>query len=267
MAKPRFRKNQDDNSLPGESAGEFDDAVSEGDALHPGSVFASPDSQSRCTNTSTSEEEPLSLQQIQSKLSGLSAKQSAQQTSPPDPFLDAHPLWKDYRKIVISIFLCWNLIAIGFHMCAPSIFRDRVLAGLNPYLWYTGLWQDYCVFAPNPKDYNIQLSANVYFGNGQKQEFRFPNPANDNHLVRMMTERYRKWGHDNVNQPQYKVWWPDTCRWIARKYNRNPASPPVKIELVRQFSEIKPPGSNSPIDGPVKYVPFYTYELQPGDMQ
>jgi hypothetical protein len=213
--------------------------------------------------TAAADASRMSLEQIQDKLISRRQTQCPQELA--DPFIDRLPAWKQWRKPIITAFLAWNLIAIGFHLCAPSMFVDRVCAFVNPYLWYTGLWQNFCVFVPDPKDYNIHMTANVFMKNGQAITYKFPNPADDNYLVRMSTERYRKWAHDNVNQPNYKVWWPDTCKWIARKYMRDPNNQPVKVELIRNFQEIKPPGSKE-LFGPMQSSGFYTYVLQPGDL-
>lgn len=266
MAKPKFRKDGAPDPAPHGKNAETAQSPASLPDLSSVPVSQQPHLVEK-TNANTSPSHGAatgtSIEDIEQKLA-LRRYQSQPQQQ--DPFLDRHPLWRKYRKEILTLFICYNVISVGFHLCAPGLFRDRVLGALNPYLWYTGLWQDFCVFVPNPKDYNVHLTANVHFKGGQIMEYKFPNPADDNQFKRMTTERYRKWVHDNVNAPVYKVWWPDTCKWIARKYKMDAANPPIKVELIRHWTDILPPGSPSPV-GPSHVLNFYTYELRAGDLQ
>ena len=81
----------------------------------------------------------------------------------------------------------------------------------------------------------------------------------------MTLERYRKWVHDNVNMPSYRIWWPDACRWVARQCAKSPENPPEKIKLVRIFTGINPLGSAT-VHGAVHRINFFTYNLTDEDI-
>lgn len=208
----------------------------------------------------------IGINEIKEQMS-IRRAQQRQSNALPDPLIDKHPLWKTCRKVFLTGFICWNLAAVSISLCAPSKFQEQMCKLFNPYLWYVGLWQDFCVFVPDPKDYNIHMSADVVLKDGRKIQYRFPNPAESkDELQRMRLERWRKWADDNVNSAEYKVWFPDTCKWIARQYNSDPKNPPIQVTLERQFTAIRLPGAGT-VDGPMESKKFYTYDLKPGDLQ
>jgi hypothetical protein len=169
------------------------------------------------------------------------------------------------KLALISLFIVFNILGIGLSLCAPSKFRDALVLPFNYYLWYTGLWQNFCVFVPNPKTYNIHLTAIVSFNDGSTAEWQFPRMETLDPFTRMLKERYRKWANDNVNSNSYKVWWPDTGRYIARQYKDAPHAP-ILVTLVRHWTPIPAPGTSSEPQTE-KTVAYYTYTVKREDLE
>ena len=173
--------------------------------------------------------------------------------------------WQKVREPVISLFLIYTIAGVGIELCAKSPFRDALKAPFNSYLWYTGLWQNFSVFAPNPKNYNIYLTAVVKFDDGSRAVWQFPRTDTMDVWTRMHRERYRKWAHDNVNSGTKRVWWPDTVRYIARQF-KDDRRRPVQVTLVRHWTEIPPP-QNPGKEVKEKVIPFYTQAVSPEDLE
>ncbi len=172
--------------------------------------------------------------------------------------------WRKYRKIYLSLFICWNLAGAILWLTPPNDFRDRMLVAFRPYMWYLGLWQCYVVFAPRPRSFNLYLTATIWKKDGTRSEYKLPNPPDYNQFERMTKERYRKYVIDNLNSDDNKFLWPDAAKWIARMYY-TPENPPVKVELVRHWTDVMPPGCDTTVGESHTYK-FFSYIPAPGDL-
>jgi hypothetical protein len=170
-------------------------------------------------------------------------------------------------RVVITAFVAFNLFAI-ISWCVPL---DTPLVGVcrniaRPYLVWTGLFQKWDMFAPNPSKLNCYVGAQILFRDGHSTLWNFPRIENLGIVDKYFKERYRKYANDNlrldVNQPV----WPDAARYIARLHD-SPANPPEFVNLVRYWSFVPPPtpnGSYQPL--PWNQYTFFRYRVAPGDL-
>ncbi len=141
--------------------------------------------------------------------------------------------------------------------------RDAVL----PYLRFTGLAQGWPMFAPDPRMENAYVEAQITYRDGRSAVWKFPIPSDYSQYDRVLVERYRKWGNDWVRVDQWQALRPDAARFIARAHN-DPHNPPVSITLVRYWSPIVPPAFGKPAPPLAwRHETFFTYAVQPGDLQ
>lgn len=113
----------------------------------------------------------------------------------------------------------------------------------------------------------MYLTATVTTADDNEVTWEFPRMEKYDFVTRAFKERYRKWAHEYINEEQYQLVWPDTCRYIARQVAKDGIKP-VKVELVRHWSWIQPPeghGDPSP-EGESQYT-FYSYDIKPGDLK
>lgn len=158
---------------------------------------------------------------------------------------------KIFRNSEIAFRILLNAIII-FHLTAivswsfpiDSPLRTKIVRRIKPYMLWTGLWQSWDMFAPNPLQINAHLEALVTFRDGTQRVWPFPRMEKLSYLERYTKERYRKWSSDYVRSDAYSSIWADTARYIARNHY-NPLNPPSEVTLKRYWMEIPPPAPSS----------------------
>jgi hypothetical protein len=165
----------------------------------------------------------------------------------------------------LSAFIAFHIIAIFFwSMPLNTLLVGVVRDAVGPYFLWSGLWQGWDMFAPNPYSTNAYLEAEVVFRDGQQRVWKFPRMQDLGLVDRYFKERYRKWANERVRMDANSVLWPDAARYIARLH-ANPRNPPQTVRLVRYWAEVPPPGPGVSKPAYQRYV-FYTYTVAPGDL-
>jgi len=170
------------------------------------------------------------------------------------------------KYFAINAFLIFHLLAI---LCWALPINTPVTLNfknfVRPYFLWSGLFQGWDMFAPNPKAINGYLEAIVIYKDGSTDLWPFPRMELLSYRDRYFEERYRKYA-ENLTSGLYPGLWPDAARHIARMYRGRP-SPPRKIMLVARWSEINPPAAGGNERGPWEAHVFYSYDVQPEDLQ
>lgn len=128
---------------------------------------------------------------------------------------------------------------------------------------WSGLTQDWNLFAPEPSSINAYLVAQITYRDGQKKAWNFPMPQDYGYYRRYFMSRRLRWSSDNLRMDKNAVLWPDAARYVAR-VNNDPKNPPVTVELVRHWSLIAPPMSGQRETW--SESTFFTYTVLPGDL-
>jgi hypothetical protein len=191
-----------------------------------------------------------------------SGKASTQFVSPAKP-QDANRELDALRRGAISAFILFHLVAIAC-VAVPV----KALTGAKdlfmPYMRWSGLFQSWDMFAPDPQAVNSYVKAVVITQDHHIKVWSFPRMEELSFWDRFREERYRKFA-EVLPQPQLAPLWPDVARHIARLMN-NHADPPDKVLLIEFQSEIHPGTANQAEPAPRPNV-FYDDYLQPGDLQ
>ena len=173
------------------------------------------------------------------------------------------------KRALISTFLLFHIVAIlSWSLPLNSLLIMRVKEKVTPYMLWSGLFQVWDMFAPEPPMLNSYLEAELIFQNGATALWKFPKMQDMGFAERYFKERHRKWANERLRLDVNAVLWPDASRYIARLY-ANPANPPVLVRLIRHWSDIPPPavpGQTGLKPTWNRYV-FYTHPVQPGDLQ
>jgi hypothetical protein len=168
------------------------------------------------------------------------------------------------RRASINVFLLFHLFAIlvwSFPIDLRSLRKiKRVIA---PYMVWSGLSQEWALFAPEPLGINAYLDAQITYRDGQKKVWKFPIPQDFGYYRRYFMDRDLKWSSDNLRADSNAFLWPDAARYVAR-LNNQPNNPPVTVALVRHWSFIAPPLSGK--SEPWNQYTFFTYSVLPGDL-
>lgn len=137
---------------------------------------------------------------------------------------------------------------------------------VSPYFLWAGLFQRWNMFAPEPVKVDVYLQGEVTLHDGEKRTWTFPRMENLSYSQRYAKERHRKF-QEYLRQETYQGLWPDAARHIARKF-ANPMNPPVLVLLLRNFSEVQPPGAGAVVRRtPWAHAPFYLYVVKTEDLK
>ncbi len=173
------------------------------------------------------------------------------------------------RRLAISVFLLFHILLIA-SWCIPSngMGLSAIKNNIAPYLWRSGLFQSWEMFAPNPTHTNAFVTAEVILRDGQMRLWTFPQMQEVGYIERYAKERYRKFANERLFLKTNSMLWPDAARYIARLH-ADPLNPPRVVKLIHCWSLVSPPsapGQPPPLDSWERHV-FFTYTVDPGDLR
>lgn len=170
------------------------------------------------------------------------------------------------QRIAINTFLVFHILAITF-WCLPI---DNALLSLckqqvRPYLLWSGLFQSWDMFSPNPKSANTYVEATVIYQDKSRATWTFPRMEQLSLTDRCFKERYRKYA-ENLPVETNDALLPDAARHIAR-LNSTPSHPAKTIILIYRWSFIVPRPDGSYVPEPWDQHILYGYGVRPEDLQ
>ncbi len=127
---------------------------------------------------------------------------------------------------------------------------------VRDYLFFTGQWQSWDMFAPNPSNTDIWMDAIVTYQDGSEARFIYPRMVGLPITEKYFKERYRKF-FENINNDRFSYKWPAVAERIALLSYKAAENPPVKVVLVRHSKKIAPSGQVQSED--YVSVAFYTH--------
>ncbi len=169
------------------------------------------------------------------------------------------------RKIAINAFLIFHILAITC-WCLPinSALILECREFVRPYFLWTGLFQSWDMFAPNPKSMNSYLEALIIYKDRSTEIWTFPRVQLLDLTERYYRERYRKF-EENVTENEHAGLWPDTARYVARLH-RNGSTPPATVMLLVRWSNIVQRDDGTFERTPWDAHVFYSYTVKPEDL-
>lgn len=172
---------------------------------------------------------------------------------------------KTGMQIAVSAFVIFHLIAIAC-WSAPisSPLLDAVRGLVRPYFLWSGLFQSWDMFAPQPKSANDYIQAVIITHDGKLHTWKFPRMEQLSLFQRYSKERYRKFA-ENLEDSKNEVLWPDVSRHLARSYD-SVTNPPEIVMLIRYWSEMAPPDRPHSVE-PEKAHIFFEYSVKPEDLR
>ncbi len=142
------------------------------------------------------------------------------------------------------------------------VWNQQHLKSFQPlygYLFVTGFWQYWDMFAPNPSNTDLWADAEVVYRDGTRKPYQYPRIYLMPIPTKYPHERFRKF-YERVNQEQYEFLWPQFALRIAY-LNDNPNNPPVTVRLRRHWLPIAPPGK--PQQKEYNSFTFFEYAVDP----
>src|SRR5205809_458154 len=66
-----------------------------------------------------------------------------------------------WGRLAVNAFILWHLFALGIWLMPNSALRQDYVELVFPYLSFTGLVQNWSMFAPNPAETDVYVEARV----------------------------------------------------------------------------------------------------------
>jgi hypothetical protein len=170
-----------------------------------------------------------------------------------------------FLRGAISTFILFHLIAITCWAAPTSFWLVAGIRGLvSPYMAWSGLFQSWDTFAPNPPTANSYVKAAVVTQDHRIHVWAFPRMEELSYSQRYFKERYRKFS-EVMLQPNNAAILPDIAKHIARSFN-SPTDPPEKVLLVQYQTDITPGADETRKPTPKEFA-FYDDYVQPEDLK
>lgn len=170
-----------------------------------------------------------------------------------------------FLRGAISIFILFNLIAITSWAVPLNVPPLREIKELvRPYLLWTGLFQSWDFFAPNPRPVNSYIEAAAITQNRHMRVFDFPRMDQLSYGERYREERYRKFA-EVLCDSQYAALWPDVAKHVA--WMLNSAVDPPRMVILMKFQSPIHYGVTLAHEPAPKPEFFYEYYVSGEDMR
>jgi hypothetical protein len=151
-------------------------------------------------------------------------------------------LTRPSRRAFLSAFLVVHLAAVAVENMAAGALRGLAEPWAACYLLPMGLWQDWCMFAPEPFRLTATLEAEVRDARGHCHRFAFPSLAGKPPWRSVWSFRYPKYAHNAMNDPTpgYRE---VAARYAVRRLGLPASAFPVEARLFHRTRSIAPPGA------------------------
>lgn len=141
------------------------------------------------------------------------------------------------------------------------LFADNHLKTLSVvpvYLFTTGTWQYWDMFAPEPANIDFYGDAVVTYRDGTKATWDLPRMEKLPIQIKFLKERYRKY-FERAHDDKFQYLFQPLCERIAELCDKYPDNPPVRVAVYRHWIKISDPGQVQPkqYDG----FNYYTGEI------
>jgi len=147
------------------------------------------------------------------------------------------PLDIDKRNVGTVLHSVGNSISNG------TLYFNQKYVTTSPvkfYLYFTGFWQYWDMFSPNPASIDFYCTAVITYKDGTTLDYAYPRMYSMGIPKKYISERYRKF-YERVNPDDDKNVWPYFAQRIALINFTNLNNPPVQVKVTRHWFEIAPP--------------------------
>ena len=159
-------------------------------------------------------------------------------------------------RVLISAFAVVMILTILTANLPASRLQTLLFKADHPYLNAVYMAQNWGVFAPDPRQQTVDVSARVTFADGSHEIWRFParNPV----VGEYIDYRWRKW-EEWVVSPAYAFLDHPGAVYAARQL-ATPERRPVRVSLLNRSESIIPPGQSLFPTPPQNHI-FYTTRI------
>ena len=146
------------------------------------------------------------------------------------------------RRLVLSAFIIWHVLALIVWTNPPSLIKERLVAPFRYYMLPLGLWQWWAIFAPDPMCDDLRLEAEVVDAKGMRRIFEFPTIGDLSWWARIPRYRHPKFT-GNMMDAEYTRQRVFTARHVVRQLGLGEAAFPLTVTLYCRIQPTPPPGT------------------------
>jgi hypothetical protein len=177
------------------------------------------------------------------------------------------PRW---RKLLVSAFILWHLYCVAIFLMPTSVLRDTLLVAIGvpsakltsgrraerewefqtmsaveQYLFVTGQWQNWDMFAP-PMKQNQYLRAEIEFRDRSVLHYTFPRVQEKSIWTKNRYNQFRKFQVNMIHvRPDLLM---DVGHYLAREHPGTDDNPVVRVRLYHDYHMIPAPDAAKPPD-------------------
>jgi hypothetical protein len=146
------------------------------------------------------------------------------------------------KKWALSAFIATHIAILGLWNMPRCPIRQKFIDWPAPYMLATGLWQDWCMFAPDPGKASIALEAITLDNRGMARIFAFPSLMNMNAWDKTFVFRHAKFAA-NLGLPDSNAHREFAARHVLRSLDLPAEAFPVKVQLYYKVWPTPEPGT------------------------
>jgi hypothetical protein len=153
---------------------------------------------------------------------------------------------------ILGGIIVWGLPIFQAPGKSTSIATEvRKLSG--PFFRWSGLWQGWAMFAPNPSNQNISVQIAIEFHDGTREFLLLPQLFTMNRWEAYKAERHRKF-IDNLRRNSSSKVWPRAADYYRNQFEQQ--KPVKRIDMVRFWTIVPPPDLSESPPPPPTYMEF-----------
>ncbi len=130
---------------------------------------------------------------------------------------------------------------------------------IQKYLFFSGFWQYWDMFAPDPADTDFWCDASVTYKDGSVRRYEYPRMFALPIAVKYFKERFRKF-YERAHPEDYAYVWPVFAQRVAFEMDRYPGNPPVRVQLTRHWQPL--PGPGKPIPREYNAYTYFDFKVE-----
>ena len=168
-----------------------------------------------------------------------------------------------FRSALAILAMTYMIGATSWSMPDGFPLKNVIDARFRPFFQWSGLWQGWDMFAPQPRDEDIFVSAEIWYADGTSETRKLTRMIEMPYLERYRKERWRKFFNDNLRLDSSKVMWEPCAAWIARDAATNTGRVVARVELARHWRKsLLPhePGNVMNDQRPYNRFVFHTFD-------
>ena len=140
-------------------------------------------------------------------------------------------------RTIMSLFVTGIVIAIVAGTFPDVGIQGAVRAATQPVRTITGLNQHWDAFSPNPRGYSFYIDGIVDFADGTSTTYPFPKSVGPGAYADYRWHKYQESLRPGFGEQR----WPAYADYLAHEA-RAPGREPVRVTLIRRWSDTLPPG-------------------------